>query len=163
MTDRTGSRRERQRALAQARDGAQASARRRALIIIVAGLVLGGGLVALTSGYRGELTAWAERHPARALDLILPATAVTVLLPVLALAWYFWRLGVRIVREARFPPADVAWAGGAVVLHGVAAKRRGRVLQACSAALAVIVVTFGVLLVRLVWSLKTALDGRGAL
>jgi hypothetical protein len=136
------------------------AARRRVLVIVVAGLVLGAALIALTGGYRRELTTWAQDNPAGALNLILPAIAVTVVLPVLAFAWYFWRLGARTVREQRFPPAHVTWALGASPIHGAAARRRGRILQGCAAALAVVVVAFSAILIRLVLNLKSALDSR---
>ena len=138
-----------------------AAARRRALLIVVAGLALGAALIALTGGYRNELTSWAQENPAGALNLILPAIAVTVVLPVLALAWYFWRLGGRTVREQRFPPADVTWAAAAPPIHGAAARRRGRILQVCAAAIAAIVAVFSVILIQLVMNLRTALESRG--
>lgn len=137
------------------------AARRRALIIVVCGLGLGGALIALSGGFRRDLTAWAQDNPARALDLLLPALAATIVLPVLGAAWYFWRLGARTVREQRFPPAHVAWAAGAQAITGVAARRRGRLLQGCAAALAVIIVVFAGILVRLVINLKSALENRG--
>ena len=136
------------------------AARRRAILIVVAGLGLGAALIALTGGYRRDLTAWAQNNPTGALNLILPAMAVTVVLPVLAIAWYFWRLGVRTIREQRFPPSDATWAVAAPPIHGAAARRRGRILQGCAAALAVIVVAFSVMLIRLVMNLKSAVDSR---
>ena len=137
------------------------AARRRALLIVFAGLVLGAALIALTGSYRQGLATWAQDNPAGALNLILPAIAITVVLPVLAFAWYFWRLGARTVRKQRFPPAHVAWALGASPIHGAAARRRGRILQGCAAALAVIVVAFSAILIRLVLNLKRAIDSRG--
>ena len=137
------------------------AARRRAILIVVAGLVLGGALIVLTGGYRNRLTMWAQGNPAGALNLILPAIAVTVVLPVLAFAWYFWRLGARTIREQRFPPTNVTWAAAAPSIHGAAARRRGRILQVCAGALVVIVVAFSVILLRLVMTLRTALEGGG--
>jgi hypothetical protein len=82
-------------------------------------------------------------------------------LPVLAFAWYFWRLGTRTVREQRFPPTGVTWAVAAPPIHGAAARRRGRIQQICATALAMTVVAFSVILFRLVMNLRSALDGRG--
>ena len=139
------------------------AARRRAVLIVVVGLVLGGAIIALTDSYRRELTGWAQDDPMRALNLMLPVMAVTIVVPVLLAAWYFWRLGARTVREQRFPPSHVSWAGAAQSIHGAAARRRGRLLQGCAAALVVIIVVFSAVLTRLVLNLKSALDGRGPL
>ncbi len=136
-------------------------ARRRAVLIVVVGLVLGGAIIALTDSYRRELTGWAQDDPMRALNLMLPVMAVTIVVPVLLAAWYFWRLGARTVREQRFPPSNVSWAGAAQSIHGAAARRRGRLLQGCAAALVVIIVVFSAVLTRLVLNLKSALEGRG--
>ncbi len=46
-----------------------------------AGLVLGATIIALTDSYRRELTGWAQDDPLRALNLILPVIAVTVVVP----------------------------------------------------------------------------------
>ena len=161
MADKTF-RRERNRAAAAAPgQTVDPSTRRRALLIVVAGLILGGAIILLTGRYRSQLTAWAQDDPARALNLLLPAMAITIVLPVLGIAWYFWRLGASTVRELRFPPAHVTWASGAPAVHGAAARRRGRFLQWCAAALVVIIVVFSAILVQLVMNLKSALDGRG--
>ena len=160
MADKTF-KRERNRSAQRAGNGSTPpadAARRRALLIVVAGLVLGAALIALTDGYRRELTTWAQANPTGALNLILPAIAITIVLPVLGFAWYFWRLGTRTVREQRFPPTHATWALAAAPILGAPARRRGRVLQGCAAALAVIVIAFSVILIRLVMNLKSAVD-----
>ena len=142
---------------------ADPAARRRAILVLAAGVVLGALLIVLTADSRRDLTAWAQQNPARAFDLILPVAGVSIVLPVLAMAWYFWRLGARIVREDRFPPANAAWARTTYVIRGAAARRRGRVLQICAAALAGTVLVFAGLLVRLVLDLRSTLDRQGPL
>ena len=138
-------------------------AARRAIVILVAGVALGALLIALTDDYRDALTAWVQDNPERAFAWILPAIGVSVVLPVVGIAWYFWRLGARIVREGRFPPANMTWIRTMTVVRGPAARRQGRLLQICAVALLVTIVIFAGILVRLVWNLERALGGRGAL
>jgi Ca2+/H+ antiporter len=161
MADKTFKRERNRSASAPSVQSGDPAMRRRALMIVVAGAVLGGAIILLTGGYRRQLTDWAQDDPARALNLLLPAMAVTIVLPVLGIAWYFWRLGASTVRELRFPPAHVTWANAAPPVHGAAARRRGRFLQWCAAALVVIIVVFTAVLAQLVTNLKSALDGGG--
>jgi hypothetical protein len=142
---------------------ADPAARRRGVIILVAGAALGAILIAASGGYRSQLTAWAERNPQRVFDLLLPALGVTIALPGLAMTWYFWRLGTRVVREERFPPANSGWLRTTVVIRGSGARRQGRMLQVSAVLLAATIVIFGVVLVRLVMNLRNTLDGQGPL
>ena len=142
---------------------ADPGARRRGVVMVVAGAALGALLIAGTGGYRTQLTAWAERNPQRAFDLLLPVLGATIALPGLAMTWYFWRLGTRVVREERFPPANSGWLRTTAVIRGSDARRQGRMLQVSALLLAATIVVFGVVLVRLVLNLRTTLGGPGPL
>jgi hypothetical protein len=142
---------------------ADPGARRRGVIILVAGAALGAMLIAVSGGYRSQLTDWAERNPQRAFDLLLPVLGVTIALPGLAMTWYFWRLGTRVVREGRFPPANSGWLKTTVVIRGPGARRQGRMLQVSAVLLAATLVVFGVVIIRLVINLRNTLAGQGPL
>lgn len=142
---------------------ADPAARRRGVVILVVGAALGAVLIAGTGGYRTQLTAWAARNPQRAFDLLLPALGVTIALPGLAMTWYFWRLGTRVVREERFPPASSGWLRTTAVIRGSGARRQGRMLQVSAVLLAATILIVGVVLIRLVLNLRSTLEGQGPL
>ena len=128
-------------------------ARRRALLILSGGLVIGLLLLGLVEWFRPAIEDWIARDPRRLparLRLGFVALAVVAAGPSLALAVYLWRLGRRVVRAERFPPPELWMARDTVVAHGRAARVRGRAMQFLAAVVAVATVALLAALWRLV-------------
>jgi hypothetical protein len=77
------------------------------------------------------------------------AAGIVLLLPLVGFAMYLWRLGTRIVREERFPPEGTKVIRDVVVIHGDAARWRGRLAQVLGIALG----AAGVIMIVLLWRL----------
>jgi hypothetical protein len=86
----------------------------------------------------------------------LPLVGTALLAPLAGFAFYFWRLGSRIVGAGRFPPLGMRVVRDMVVVHGAAARQRGRILQVFAAALIVLMVG----MLAALWRLVSLLDQR---
>ena len=133
--------------------------RRRALAFLLLGvacasLVLWGG-----RSIWPALQAWVADNPAQAplrLRLIASSVAAAVVIPALVLAGRFWQLGRRVIRSSRFPPPDMPVVRDTVVWHGLAAHRRGRMLQGVA-----LILTFAVGgFLTVLWRLFALFKGR---
>lgn len=115
-------------------------ASRRQLLLALAGIV-----VLALAGW-AALDRWLE-HARLTLDPPAARAAVAGLLMwstvavcaiVCAFAAYAWRLGWTVAVHGRFPPAGARVVRDTPVLRGAAARRRGRLVQAVAACLAVL-------------------------
>ena len=133
-------------------------ARRRALLTVACATVAGLTLIALAERYRPVLEDWVTRDPDQfraRLTLGFATLAVALSGPLLGGAAYCWRLGRRIVRAETFPPPGLAVVRDTVVMHGRAARRRGRLIQLIAAALALVACAIPAML----WRLASLLTG----
>jgi hypothetical protein len=132
---------------------ADPDARRRALWTIAAVTVLGATWLTFAPPSPETLATWIDGDgPAtRTRRLAILRWTVPALLAgsVLAAAAWLWRLGARIVRSNRVPPAGVRVVRDTPVLSGDEARRRGRLLQA----LAVMLVAIAGLMAVVLWRL----------
>jgi hypothetical protein len=133
----------------------KADARARTIVIaaVVTVVLIGVVFLALGDSWRAALIAWILSDPARSrwrAVTVSIAMAAAVILPVVAAAVYLWRFGVRVVRDRRFPPFGTRLIVDMVILEGVEAHRRGRLLQALAIGLAVTSMLFAILFWRLI-------------
>jgi hypothetical protein len=127
-------------------------ARRRALLIIAGGAIVGAGLIWAWDQFRPDLHAWLVAEPgarSRRLGVLLLAVAAVVVVPLVGFAVYLWRLGSRILRERQFPPSGWTVVRDTAILRGPAAARRGRVVRGAAALLLVAATVLALLLWRL--------------
>ncbi|MDH3287206.1 MAG: hypothetical protein OEP48_05725 [Betaproteobacteria bacterium] len=136
-------------------------ARRRAAVVLIAGVVVGALLLLVFERYEDALRDWIasmpELGPAR---IRLAAVAMIILLiaPLLGLAVYFWRFGGAVIGAQRFPPPGCAVVRDTPVLAGQKALRRGRAFRMISVFLLVAAAMLSIAL----WRLAVALAGQGA-
>jgi hypothetical protein len=139
---------------------ADAGARRRAVLLVVAGAVAGALLIAAFERARGPLRAWIRSEPgpaARRLRLLLLLSGGVLLAPLFPFAAYLWLLGRRVLRAGRFPPPGYRVIRDTLVLRGRPAVWRGRGLQALAVGLGVAAALLGLLW----WRLASMLGGSG--
>lgn len=108
---------------------ADSRARAYAVAIVVVGTLLGGAALALLQSQRDDLIAWMVENPLRLKTSILGGVVVLFLIPLLLASVWAWRLGTRVLDEGRFPPQGMKVVRDTVVVLGVQARRRGRLLQ----------------------------------
>ncbi len=132
-------------------------ARRRALLIVGAGTLVGVLLLATVDSGRPAFEAWvdADRH-ARS-RLVAGALILLMAGPAIAMSVYLWRLGTQIVQSRRFPPPGRRVVRDTPVVIGEAAARAGRWLRILAVALGV----SGLLLAVLLWRLVSRLTAIG--
>lgn len=135
-------------------------ARRRAALLLLSGVLAGLVIVWLARSYGPTLEAWINRDPEQTrsrLKLALTVLAIAIDLPVLGLAAYFWRLGVRMIRTERFPAPRTLVMRDTPVLRGAPARRRGRLMQIVAVLLASAVLGLTIVLRQL----ASLLDSQG--
>ena len=129
---------------------ADPAARRYARLLWGAGIVIGAAVIGAQGWYRGPLESWIledrDRATGRA-TLVLGAAATLVILPLLALAIYLWRLGARVRAAGQFPPPGQAVIRDTPILRGDEAHRHGRGLRA----IAIFIVAAAAALVVMFW------------
>ena len=103
---------------------ADPTARRQALALVVLGAVIGTALLFAFELYREPLLGWLRAQPSR-VSVAFLLVAVTLSIPLSALAVYLWSLGARVERAELFPPAGLRMIGDTTVIAGSAAVRRG--------------------------------------
>lgn len=126
---------------------ADAEARRRALLIVVVGAAVGCLALAAYPHFEEWLRGWIlsdPAHTASRANLIICLFAAAIVLLLVGMAVYVWRLGAKVSRQQRFPPPGVRVLYGTPVLSGPAAMTRGRVIQ-------VVAVFLGLSAVVLAW------------
>jgi hypothetical protein len=137
------------------RDDVKRTGRRRGRLAVAAiATVAGAALLLAFERYRPELEAWVRAVPS-ARAPVLGALVALICLPLIGIAGYLWSLGGRVVRTRMYPLPGSAVVGGARVVEGAAALRRGRALQALAGVLAAAGAILMILLWRL-WQLLSA-------
>ncbi len=131
------------------------------MVSLACGILFGLVVIPLAQSYGPALVDWITRDPEHLdsrLRLGIAVLAVAFVAPLLGFAAYLWRLGDRIVRAERFPAPGQAVTRDTVVLRGIRARRRGRVMQLLAAAL--VLAASGVAIV--LWRLVRLLSARAA-
>ena len=116
-------------------------ARRRAVLIVVTGLLLGGLAVFAFEFYRPLLEQWLLSDPEQLAQRLAAVVIFMVLIttvPLLAFAIYLWILGTRVRRQQRSPLQDELLVRDTPILRGDAAEIRGQVLQCLAVGLALL-------------------------
>src|SRR5881409_1538832 len=97
----------------------------RARAVAIAGMlaivVIGVVLIGSADFYRSAVIDWIARDPARSRSRAVSvsvALAAAVILPALGASAYLWRVGVRVVRDERFPPRDTMLIVDMLVVEG---------------------------------------------
>ena len=115
-------------------------ARRRAVLLVVVGSLIGSICILFLEKYRPALERWILSDPRESAHRVITATvilAVAITVPLYVFAGYLWLRGARVRRERRFPlPADRPVRDTAIVV-GDAAAMKGRLLQVVAVGLAV--------------------------
>jgi hypothetical protein len=134
-------------------------AKRTALVVILASLIVGTALIILFDRARPAIGRWVfadQQQVALRARVVLSVVAVIAAGPLIGFAAYFYRLGGATVRSARFPPTGAAMIYDTPVVSGDAARTRGRILQV----LAVMLVVAAIAMAGLLWTLAS-LQARG--
>jgi hypothetical protein len=128
------------------------SARRRAMLLVIIGSLIGGSALLAFEGIWPWIERWLvsepEQWPQRVATLIGFLVLVTAG-PLFAFAIHLWRRGARIRQHRRFPLEGERLVRDTVVVRGEAAAIRGRALQYLAIALAVLAAGLAFLLWRL--------------
>jgi hypothetical protein len=117
---------------------------------------MGAALLVVLQRSWPALEAWIRSEPERLVPrarLVLGATAALCLVPLIGLTVYLWRLGARAMLTEQYPPPGTLVIGGAPVITGAAARRRGRIAQG----LALLFSAAAIVLAALVWRLSDLL------
>ena len=106
-------------------------ARRKAIIGIALGLLVGGLLFLMLEWLLGNVNQWIERHAEFLVEHHYIAFLVMLVpvAPVIALSGYLIIYAGRIVKSGRFPPPGTAVIRDVRVIEGRSAIIRGRVVQ----------------------------------
>ena len=100
-------------------------AKRTAILLLVAGLILGTTLILFFDRARPEIARWivADTQQVRfRAGMVLSLVAVVVVGPLIGLAAYLYRLGAASARAERFPPPGAAMLYDTPVVSGRAAR-----------------------------------------
>jgi hypothetical protein len=121
---------------------ADPGARRFALVCLAVAAGLGTGTLVLLDSYRQSLLSWfVAREPGVQVTLIAIALLL-LLMPLLLMAGWVWRYGIRVLRDSRHPPLGVRVIRDTPVIRGAGARRYGRLCQALAAALVLAALSF---------------------
>lgn len=110
---------------------ADKQARKRTLLQLVAGAVLGAALFFGLEYFSGGVHSWLEQHVVFLVEhhyLVFVAMLLLVS-PLLWLTVFLIRFAGRIVKSERFPPPDTAVIRDVRILEGKSAVLRGRLVQ----------------------------------
>ena len=108
---------------------ADPAARRRAMLCLVVGAIVGALLIVGFERYRLPLRDWILSEPeqlAHRLRCLWLLCAVLLSAPLLSFAAYLWSLGRRVVRACQYPPPGQRVIRDTPILHGQPAVSRGR-------------------------------------
>jgi hypothetical protein len=140
---------------------ADAGARRKALLIVAFGTVVGALLIIGFDRYRMAFLDWLVSEPEELsyrLGLICFIGSVLGSVPVFAFAIYLWSLGRRVMRDQRFPLLGQRVVRDTLILEGQAALARGRIFRIMAVSLGVA----GVVLCYAFWRLVAVLSKNSA-
>jgi hypothetical protein len=128
---------------------ADLNARRKAILIVLVGAVIGSALVMTVQLNRSRIGTWLFAHRGYFLEHpeVVALFFFVLMFPVLASAAYQWRFAARTIAARRFPPPGAQVVRNTTVLSGETAVTRGRLLQALAGILALI----GLLMPAAIW------------
>ena len=107
--------------------------RRFALLCLVLAAGLGTGALVLLDRYRQSLSSWFLGNERNAQLTIIVLALLLLLVPLLLMAGWVWRYGIRVLRGNRHPPQGVKVIRDTPVVHGAGARLYGRLYQALAA------------------------------
>ncbi len=99
---------------------------------IAVAVVAGTAFLLVSQAYQPALLEWAASDPSRMrarAQLLIAVVAIILLAPVVGLGAYIWRLGTRTLKEERFPPEGLVLVRDVLVLRGVEARTRARLMR----------------------------------
>jgi len=131
---------------------ADPAARRRAVLLVSLGALVGTLLIAGFERYSPTLREWLLSEPAelaRRVKLLSLLSAAVLSTPLVGFAVYLWLLGGKVLRWREFPPPGYRVLRDTTVFTGEAARLRGRVLKGLALGLGVASVSLWVLFWRL--------------
>lgn len=126
--------------------------RRRAVSLVVLGVLIGATIVFAFERYRPVIERCLRSDPDQLTQRLATVTTLSVLVtavPLFAFAVHLWIRGKRVRRDQRFPLQSERLVRDTPVIRGKAAARRGVVLQCLAIALAVLATGLAVVLWRL--------------
>lgn len=134
---------------------ADPEARRRTIALLSIALVVCALVVLIFESNREQFMRWLETH----IDLLITHPEVILLVgyifmaPIIGVAIYLWRFSMMIISDRRFPPANGVVVRDTIILEGLPAVYRGRVLQILSALLFICSTVFPIIIWYLFWTL----------
>ncbi len=126
--------------------------RRRALWLLIAGIVMGGVVIAGFEHYRPWLQRWLVSEPAYFKHRLLLVTTILIAatsIPLVAASAYVWRRALRARVARRMPPPGERVIRDTPVLVGEAALRQARIQQRIAVALSICAIALAMLLWRM--------------
>jgi len=107
--------------------------RRFAVACVVVAAALGAGALSLLDTYRQSLLSWFLANAPHVRVSIIVVALLLLLAPLLLMAAWVWKYGVRVVRDGRHPPNGVKVIRDTPVSYGAVAQLYGRFYQALAA------------------------------
>jgi hypothetical protein len=135
---------------------ADPAARRKALVIILIGVIAGAFLIFGFQRCRTVLIDWLlsdQEQLAYRIRLFCFFIAVAGSVPLFAYSAYLWSYGCKVMRAQRFPLSSDRVVRDTPILEGKPAIYRGRVIKVLAALLAV----FGVILFVALWRISSVI------
>lgn len=140
---------------------ADPAARRKALVIILIGVIAGAFLIFAFQRGRSVLIDWLltdQEQLAYRIRLFCFFIAVAGSVPLFAYSAYLWSDGRKVMGAQRFPLLSDCVVRDTPILEGKSAIYRGRVIRILAAALAV----FGVILFVALWRISSSIGQNAA-
>jgi len=107
---------------------ADPKARRRAVLSVVIGTIVGAAFILGFESYRAALQEWILSEPGKVsdrLNLVFLVAACVLSAPLLVFGAYIWVLGARVTRARQYPPPAQSVIRDTLVVRGRAAVLGG--------------------------------------
>jgi hypothetical protein len=140
---------------------ADPATRRRALFLLLIGIIVGAALILGFESYSAALQEWILSDPdkdSERIIFIMLVSACVTSAPLLVMGAYCWVLGARVSRAEQYPPPAQLVFRDTLVVRGPAAVRRGNMFKA----LAICFITIAFLFPVLFWRLAVMVAERVA-
>ncbi|HUL41746.1 MAG TPA: hypothetical protein VLV32_07560 [Burkholderiales bacterium] len=138
---------------------ADPNARRRALLLVIIGTIVGAAIIFGFESYRPALQGWILSEPDKVIDriiIVMVASGCVLSAPLLVFGAYFLMLGAKVSRAQQYPPPAQPVIRDIVIVRGEAAVVRGKILKI----LAVCMFAAAVFIPILIWLIALALIER---
>jgi hypothetical protein len=119
---------------------ADPKARRRALLAVLVGTLVGASFILSFESYRAALQDWILSEPGQSSDkikLVLLTVAVVLSAPLLVFGAYIWVLGARVTRAQQYPPPVMPVFRDTRIVRGQPAVLRGNIMKVLAVCLIV--------------------------